>query len=154
MCIDSDIPISVEPIVTKKYKRTCLTKNKQEEPVGIGGWPPISTSVIEWSDKCEEKFQFLKYLLTDASILKVSDLDEDFFVCTNACKERLGGVLMQNGHVICYKSIKLKEHEKNYSSHDSKIEFIIHALIMSMHYIMGIKFELRKDHSGLKCFFE
>jgi hypothetical protein len=39
-------------------------------------------------------------------------------VCTNAFKEGLGGVLTENGHVICYEPIKLKEHEKNYVTHD------------------------------------
>jgi len=30
----------------------------------------------------------------------------------DARKEGLGGVLTQDGHVICYESRKLKEHEK------------------------------------------
>jgi hypothetical protein len=46
MCRASDIPRSVEPTITKKYRRTCWTKNIQEEPVGIGGWQPISTWII------------------------------------------------------------------------------------------------------------
>jgi hypothetical protein len=32
-----------------------------------------------------------------ASILKVPDMDADFLVCTNASKEGLRGVLMQDG---------------------------------------------------------
>jgi hypothetical protein len=35
----------------------------------------------------------------------------DFVVCTDACKEGLGGVLSQDGFVICYESRKLKEHD-------------------------------------------
>jgi hypothetical protein len=109
---------------------------------------------FEWSAKCEENFQCLKDLLTSAPILKVVDLDEDFVVCTDACKEGLGGVLMQNGHVICYESKKLKEHEINYATHDLELVAIVHALRMWRHYLMGIKFELRTDHSGLKYLFE
>jgi hypothetical protein len=45
---------------------------------------------LKWTTKYEESFQHLKYLLTSGPILKVADLDEDFFVCTNACKEGLG----------------------------------------------------------------
>ena len=41
---------------------------------------------FEWSTKCEENFQCLKYLLTNAPILKVVDLEEYFFMCTDACK--------------------------------------------------------------------
>jgi hypothetical protein len=109
---------------------------------------------FEWTAKCEESFQHLKELLTSAPILKVADPDEDFVVCIDACKEGLGGVLTQNGHVICYESRKLKEHEINYATHDLELAAIVHALKMWRHYLMGRKFELKTDHSGLKHLFE
>jgi hypothetical protein len=48
-----------------------------------------------WTEKCTEAFRRLKELLTTAPILKVPDMDVDFLVCTDASKEGLGGVLMQ-----------------------------------------------------------
>jgi hypothetical protein len=57
-----------------------------------------------WTWQCEERFQTLKHLLTHALVLKIVDPEVDFLVCTNACKEGLGGVLMQEGKVICYES--------------------------------------------------
>jgi hypothetical protein len=54
-------------------------------------------------------------------MLKIADSDNDFFVCTNVCKEGLKGVLMQEGRVICYESRKLNEHEINYVTHDIMI---------------------------------
>jgi hypothetical protein len=109
---------------------------------------------FEWSAKCEENFQYIKDFLTSEPILKFGDLDEDFVVCIDACKEGLNGVLMQKGHVICYKSIKLKQHEINYATHYLELAAIIHALMMWMNYLMGGKFELMTDHSGLKYLFE
>jgi hypothetical protein len=50
-----------------------------------------------WTEKCGEEFQRLKELLTIAPILKVPDMDADLLVCTDASKEGLGGVLMQDG---------------------------------------------------------
>jgi hypothetical protein len=50
-----------------------------------------------WTKKYAEAFQRLKELLTIAPILKVPDMDVDFLVCTDASKEGLGGVLMQDG---------------------------------------------------------
>jgi hypothetical protein len=44
-----------------------------------------------------------------------------FTVCVDASKEGLGGVLSQDGHVICYESRKLKEHEGNYVTHDLEL---------------------------------
>ena len=75
-------------------------------------------------------------------------------VCTDACGQGLGGVLMQDNHVICYESRKLKEHEKNYATHDLKLAAIVHALKMWRHYLMGRRFELRTDHCGLKYLFD
>jgi hypothetical protein len=96
----------------------------------------------------------LKELLTSAPILKVAYLDEDFVVCTDACKEGLGGVLTQNGNAMYYESRKIKEHEINYDIHDLELEVIVNALKMWRHYLMGIKFKLKIDHSGMKHLFE
>jgi hypothetical protein len=96
----------------------------------------------------------LKKLLTSAPILRISNPNEYFVVCTNACKEGLGGVLSQNGFVICYESRKLKEHERNYATHDLELEAIVHALKKWRHCLMGRRFELRTDHKGLKYLFD
>jgi hypothetical protein len=74
-------------------------------------------------------------------------------VCTNACKEGLGGVLIQNGHVVCYHSRMLKEYERSYATHEFVFEVIVHALNMWRNYIMGNIFELRIGHSDLKYLF-
>ena len=50
-----------------------------------------------WIEKCAEAFRRLKEVLTTTPILKVPDMDADFLVCTDASKEGLGGVLMQDG---------------------------------------------------------
>ena len=70
----------------------------------------------------------MKKLLTSAPILRIADPNEDFIVCTDACKEGLGGVLSQNGFVICYESRKFKEHERNYATHDLELASIVLSL--------------------------
>jgi hypothetical protein len=106
-----------------------------------------------WTQKCEERFQTLKHLLTHAPVLKIVDPEADFLVCTNACKEGLEGVLMQGGSVICYESQKLNEHEVNYVTHDLKLAAIVHAIKMWRHYLLGRKFVLMTDHCGLRYMF-
>jgi hypothetical protein len=95
----------------------------------------------------------LKILLTSALILRISNPNEDFFVCMDAFKEGLGGVLSENRHMICYESRKLREHERLYATHDLELEAIVHALRMWRNYLMGNRFELRTDHFGLKYLF-
>jgi hypothetical protein len=65
----------------------------------------------------------------------------------------MSGFLSKKDHVVCYESIKLKEHERNYATHDRKLASIIHALKMWIHYLMGKKFDLRTDRCGLKNLF-
>jgi hypothetical protein len=108
---------------------------------------------FEWTPECQRTFQHLKSLLTSGPILKIVVPNAYFVVCTDAFKEGLGGVLSQNGHVVCYESRKLKEHEKLYATHNLELSAIVHALKMWKHYIMGRKFELRTNHSGLKYLF-
>lgn len=51
-------------------------------------------------------------MLTTAPILNIVDPNKDYVVCTDASKEGVDGVLMQEGRVATYESRKLKEYEK------------------------------------------
>jgi len=75
-------------------------------------------------------------------------------VCTDACKEGLEGFLMQEGHIICYESIKFTKHEINYVTNDLELVSIVHALKMWRHYLLGRRFVLMTDHSGLRYLFD
>jgi hypothetical protein len=62
-------------------------------------------------------------------VLKMANPNKDFAI-RNACKEGLGGLLMQDIHMVIYESRKLKDHERNYVTHDLELATIIHALNM------------------------
>jgi hypothetical protein len=109
---------------------------------------------VIWTTKCEESFQQLKHLLTNAPVLKIADPNTYFIVCRYACKEILRGVLMQEGHVIFYESIKLNEHEMNYVTRDLELAAIVYALKMWRHYLLGRRFVLMKNHNGLRYLFD
>ena len=63
-------------------------------------------------------------------MLNIADSDKEFVVCTNDCKKGLGGVLMQDGQVVCYESQKINEHEENYPADDLELAAVIRALKM------------------------
>ena len=75
-------------------------------------------------------------------------------VCTDACGQGIGGVLMQDSHMVCYESIKMNDHEKNDDTYDLELAAIVHALKMWRHYLMGRRFELITDHCGMKYLFD
>ena len=88
---------------------------------------------FEWTSRCDETFHQLKHLLISALALKIANLEIDCVVCTDACNQVLGGFLMQENHAVCYESRKLKDHEKNYATHDLELASIVHALNMWRH---------------------
>ena len=88
-------------------------------------------------------------MLTCALVINIADPDKEFVVCTDACNKGLGGVLMSDRQVVCYESWKLNEHEENYPTHDLELETIIHSLKTWRHYLLGRRFTLLSDHSGL-----
>ena len=109
---------------------------------------------FELAEECVASFEQLKHLFTNAPVLKIVNLDKEFVVCTDAYKRGLGGVLMQEGHVVCYKSRKLNKHEQNYVTHDLELEAIIHASNMWRHYLLGRRYVIMSDHSGLRYLFD
>jgi len=63
----------------------------------------IAEEKQEVCTKCAEAFWRLKGLLMKTLMLKVPDMDRDFFVWTDTSKEGLGGVLTQeNNYAMCY----------------------------------------------------
>jgi len=108
---------------------------------------------FRWIPECQKGFKQLKYLPTITPILSIADPSKDYVVCTDASKEGVGDVLIQEGKVIAYESRKLKEHEQKYSTYDLELVAIIHALKMWWNYLTGRKFLLLIYHHSLTDFF-
>ncbi|KAI3667584.1 hypothetical protein L6452_42650 [Arctium lappa] len=109
---------------------------------------------FHWTDAQEQAFQTLKRKLCEAPILSLPDGSEDFVVYSDASKMGLGCVLMQRGKVIAYASRQLKDHEKNYPTHDLELAAVVFALKLWRHYLYGAKCTLFTDHKSLKYIFD
>ena len=103
-----------------------------------------------WSDKCERSFQELKNRLTTAPVLALPEPHKPFVVFSDASKFGLGCVLMQEGRVVAYASRQLKDHEKNYPTHDLELAAIVFALKIWRHFLYGEACEVFTDHKSLK----
>jgi hypothetical protein len=101
--------IFVDPKKVKAIMEWPVLKNAHEVRsfMGIAGYyrrfmegfskivKPITTLQrkgvrYEWTEECDSAFIKLKMLLTSASILRVSDMEKDFTVCTDVSKQGLG----------------------------------------------------------------
>lgn len=103
-------------------------------------------------------------------ILNLPDHERAFTICTDASKEGLDGVLMQENFVvtlesdqlkerakinvaIAYESWKLKDDERNYVMHDLELVSIVHALKFCRHYLIGRLVTLKTNHHSLQYLF-
>nr|XP_012466360.1 unnamed protein product [Gossypium raimondii] len=92
---------------------------------------------FEWTDKCQQSFEKLKALLTEAPVLVQPETGKEFIIYSDSSLNGLGCVLMQEGRVIAYASRQLKPHEKNYPTHDLELAAIVFALKIWHHYLYG-----------------
>ncbi|KAA3461758.1 DNA/RNA polymerases superfamily protein [Gossypium australe] len=104
---------------------------------------------FEWSKKCQQSFEQLKVLLTEAPVLIQPESGKEFIIYSDASLNGLGCVLMQEGKVIVYASRQLKPHEKNYPMHDLELAAIVFALKIWRHYLFGEKCHIYTDHKNL-----
>ncbi|GJR60674.1 putative reverse transcriptase domain-containing protein [Tanacetum coccineum] len=86
--------------------------------------------LFDWGEKEEAAFQLIKQKLCSAPILALPKGSKNFVVYCDASHKGLGAVLMQNEKVIAYASRQLKIHEKNYTTHDLRLEAVVFALKM------------------------
>ena len=103
-----------------------------------------------WTEECEASFQELKQRLVTTLVLCLPYLQKDFQVYCDASRRGLGSVLMQERRVVAYTSRKLKNHKRNYATHDLELASVVHALRTWRHYLMGKKCDIFTDHKSLK----
>ena len=104
----------------------------------------------EWSDDCEQSFQELKSRLTIAPVLALPTPRIEYVVFSDAFRQGLGCVLMQDDKVITYVSLQLKKHETNYPTHDLELAAVVFALKIWRHYLYGKTCRIFTDHKSLK----
>nr|KYP61974.1 Retrovirus-related Pol polyprotein from transposon 17.6 [Cajanus cajan] len=90
-----------------------------------------------WTDACERSFDELKWRLATSAVLVLPDSGEPFDVYCDASHQGLGCVLMQTKKVVAYASRQLKNHERNYPTHDLELAVVVFALKIWRHYFYG-----------------
>ena len=60
---------------------------------------------------------------------------------------------MQHERVIAYASRQLRNHERNYPTHDLELAPVVFALNIWRHYLYGVSCVIHTDHKSLKYIF-
>ena len=69
----------------------------------------------EWDKKCQQAFDDLKNVVTKESVLALPDHTKAFEIHTDASDFAIMGVLMQDRHLIAFKSRKLNDTKRRYT---------------------------------------
>ncbi|XP_070002479.1 uncharacterized protein [Nicotiana sylvestris] len=109
---------------------------------------------FQWSDACERSFKELKSRLTTTPVLTLPEATEGFVMYCDASRVGLGCVLMQHDKVIAYSYKKLKNHVKNYPTHDLELAIVVFALKIWRHYLYGVHADVFTDHKSLQYIFK
>ena len=73
----------------------------------------------------------------------------EYTLYSDASRIGLGCVLMQDGKFVAYACMQLKQHEKNYPTHDLELVAVVFALKIWRHYLYGEKCRVYTDHESL-----
>ena len=91
----------------------------------------------------------MKDRLTSAPILALPNERYGFVVYSDASRQGLGCVLMQNDRVIAYAFRQLNKHEENYPTHDLELAAVVFAMKIWRHYLYGVPCMIFTDHKSL-----
>ena len=107
----------------------------------------------DWVDACQQSFEELKGRLTSSPVLALPFGRDGFVIYSDASRQGLGYVLMQNDRVIAYASRQLKKHEENYPTHNLELAVVVFALKIWRHYLYGASCRIFTDHKSLQYIF-
>ncbi|WVZ80673.1 hypothetical protein U9M48_028130 [Paspalum notatum var. saurae] len=137
-------PMEGLPLIKVRYRSPHIFEFfPSENPRGCEGHREFSriSRILNFGGRRPSKaFEELKKRLTTApknGVLTFPDMHKPFSVYCDASRLGLGCVLMQEGKVIAYASRQLRDHEKNYPTHDLELAAVVHALKVWRHYLFG-----------------
>ena len=109
-----------------------------------------------WNASCQEAFDHLKQLLTEAPVLAFPDFEKDFILETDASGAGLGAVLSQeqedgSQRPIAFASRTLQPSEKNYGVSEMEALGVVWATKHFRPYLYGHHCDVITDHEALKA---
>jgi hypothetical protein len=111
-------------------------------------------NTLIWESAQEKAFNTLRNFLVHPPVLHLPDLQKPFILQTDACKQGLGAVLLQEHdgirYPVSFASRKLLPREQNYSTIEQECLAIVWAIQKFSNYLCSRHFLLETDHQPLQ----
>ncbi|OMJ08900.1 Retrovirus-related Pol polyprotein from transposon [Smittium culicis] len=113
----------------------------------------------EWKSECQESFERIKSMLTNARILKQPEQNKKFVLSTDASITAVGAVLEQENddgelQPVAYYSRKLQSAERNYMYYEREGLALVSAIKNFRPYLLGRRFVVFTDNSAIASIFK
>ena len=110
---------------------------------------------FEWSNECEQAFNQLKKLLTEAPILVFPDFSQRFYLYVDASNQAISYILGQKDennkeHVIAYGGRSLNKSERNWGITDLEGLALVEGIRHFKVYLSDKPFTVYSDHQALR----
>ncbi|XP_057754711.1 uncharacterized protein LOC130974013 [Arachis stenosperma] len=106
----------------------------------------------DWSKEYQKAFDELKAAITEGPVLALHDYSKVFEVHTDASDYAIGGILMQEGHPISFKSHKLNDTERRYTVQEKEMIAVVYCLRTWHHYLLSSHFIVKTDNVATSYF--
>lgn len=113
---------------------------------------PIPKAVEPLLRQYSDIFKELKRALTTTPVLAMPNFTQTFILETDACKNGVGAVLMQNGRPISYFSKALGQKYLGLSTYEKELLAILMAVQHWRNYLQGVQFTILTDQESIKHF--
>lgn len=104
----------------------------------------------QWTDAHQNEIEKLKQILSTDPVLKIYDPKTPLVIQTDASKDGIGCVLLQDGRPVAFASRSLNKTEKRYAQIEKELLAVVVACEKFHYFIYGREVEVHSDHKPLE----
>lgn len=107
---------------------------------------------FEWGDEQQKAFEDFNKKISSSLVLIFFNFMKPFELHNNASNFAIGGVFMQDGHLINFQNKKLSRAQFRWPTHEKNLHDMVSCLKTQQHYLGTHKITMFTDNVSLKYF--